>query len=148
MIIKNLISVQNFPAKKALGPGGSSSEFYQTSRRSAQRCTDSSGQNSSFYTCLFAGSVWNSKFPGDFMSNSISILAISFLYLWLELFPRPTPSLCVGALTPNKTVAGDGDFCCCLVTQLCLTLCIPMNCSTPCFPLHHHLLELAQTQVH
>ena len=30
----------------------------------------------------------------------------------------------------------------------CLTLCDPMDCSTPGFPVHHQLLELAQTQVH
>ena len=34
------------------------------------------------------------------------------------------------------------------VAQSCLTLCHPMNCSTPGFPVHHHLLELAQTHVH
>ena len=34
------------------------------------------------------------------------------------------------------------------VTQLCLILCDPMNCSTPGFPVHHQLLELTQTQVH
>ena len=28
------------------------------------------------------------------------------------------------------------------VAQLCLTLCNPMDCSTPGFPVHHHLLEL------
>ena len=39
-------------------------------------------------------------------------------------------------------------FCCCSVTKLCSTLCDPMNCSTPGFPVLPHLLELAQTQVH
>ena len=34
------------------------------------------------------------------------------------------------------------------VAQSCLTLCHPMNCSTPGFPVHHHFLELAQTHVH
>ena len=34
------------------------------------------------------------------------------------------------------------------VAQSCLTLCDPTNCSTPDFPLHHQLLELAQTHVH
>ena len=40
--------------------------------------------------------------------------------------------------------------CCCswLVTQLCPTFCDPMDCSTPSFPIHHHLPELAQTHVH
>ena len=34
------------------------------------------------------------------------------------------------------------------VAQSCPTLCDPMDCSTPGFPVHHQLLELAQTQVH
>ena len=37
---------------------------------------------------------------------------------------------------------------CGLVTQLCLTLCDPMDGSTPGFPVLHHLQELAQTHVH
>ena len=34
------------------------------------------------------------------------------------------------------------------VTQSCLTLCNPMNCSTPGLPVHHQLLEFTQTHVH
>ena len=34
------------------------------------------------------------------------------------------------------------------VAQLWPTLCDPMNHSTPGFPVHHHLLEFAQTHVH
>ena len=34
------------------------------------------------------------------------------------------------------------------VTQSCLTLCDPMDCSSPGFPVHHQLLELAQTHGH
>ena len=34
------------------------------------------------------------------------------------------------------------------VTQSCPTLCSPMNCSTPGFPVHHQLPKLAQTHVH
>ena len=34
------------------------------------------------------------------------------------------------------------------VAQLCLTLCGPMNRSTPGLPVHHQLLELAQIHVH
>ena len=34
------------------------------------------------------------------------------------------------------------------VTQLCLNPCDSMDCSTPGFPVHHQLLELAQTHVH
>ena len=35
-----------------------------------------------------------------------------------------------------------------LATQLCLTLCEPMNCSTPGLPVHHQLPESTQTHVH
>ena len=34
------------------------------------------------------------------------------------------------------------------VPQSCLTLCDPMDCSTPGFPVHRQFLELAQTHVH
>ena len=34
------------------------------------------------------------------------------------------------------------------VAQLCLTFCDPVNCGMPGFPVHHQLLELAQTHVH
>ena len=33
-------------------------------------------------------------------------------------------------------------------SQSCLTLCYPMDCSTPGLPIHHQLPELAQTHVH
>ena len=35
-----------------------------------------------------------------------------------------------------------------LVTQSCLTLCDPMDCSTPGLPVHHQLPEPTQTHVH
>ena len=34
------------------------------------------------------------------------------------------------------------------VTQSCLTLCSPMDCSMPGFLVHHQFLEFAQTHVH
>ena len=34
------------------------------------------------------------------------------------------------------------------VTQSCLTLCDPMNCSTPGLPVYHQLSEFTQTHVH
>ena len=39
-------------------------------------------------------------------------------------------------------------FCCCSVSQSCLTLCNPMDCSTPGLPVLHYLLEFGQTHVH
>ena len=37
---------------------------------------------------------------------------------------------------------------CSSVAQSCLTLCIPMDCNTSGYPVHHQLPELAQTHVH
>ena len=36
----------------------------------------------------------------------------------------------------------------CSVAQSCLTLCNPMDCSTPGFPVHHQFPEFTQTHVH
>ena len=37
---------------------------------------------------------------------------------------------------------------CSSVVQWCLTLCDPMDCSKPGFPVLHYLLEFDQTHVH
>ena len=50
-------------------------------------------------------------------------------------------------LTLPSTIL-SGSWCCCLVASLCLTLCDPMDCSTPGFPVPHHLLEFAQVCAH
>ena len=36
----------------------------------------------------------------------------------------------------------------CSVAKSCPTLCDPMNCSTPGFPVLHYVLEFTQTHVH
>ena len=52
------------------------------------------------------------------------------------------PTLTGGFFTTIKTRM------CCSVAQSCLTLCDPMNCSTPGLPVHHQLPEFTQTHVH
>ena len=48
----------------------------------------------------------------------------------------------------NNDLPTTAISCCCSsVTESCLTLCDPMDCSTPGFPVLHHLPELAQTHV-
>ena len=42
----------------------------------------------------------------------------------------------------------DLHGCCCSVAKWCLTLCDPMDSSTPGFLVPHQFLELAQTHVH
>ena len=38
-----------------------------------------------------------------------------------------------------------GLICCCSVARSCSTLCDPVDCSMPGFPVFHHLLEFSQT---
>ena len=47
----------------------------------------------------------------------------------------------------RKLCVGKGESCCSLA-QSCPTLCDPMDCSTPDFPVLHHLPEFAWTHVH
>ena len=59
-------------------------------------------------------------------------------------FKPRSPALQGGSLLPEPP--GKSEYSeCCLVAQLCPTLC---DCSMPGFPVFHHLLELAQTHVH
>ena len=51
----------------------------------------------------------------------------------------PDPGIKSGSLT---------CFYCCSVAESCLTLCDPMNCSTPGFPVLHYPSEFALTRVH
>ena len=44
----------------------------------------------------------------------------------------------------SNSIGGDG----CSVTQSFLTVCNPMNYSTPSFPVLHYLAEFAQIHVH
>ena len=40
------------------------------------------------------------------------------------------------------------SLCCCWVAKSCLTLCSPMDCSTPGLPVPHHLPKFTQVHVH
>ena len=53
----------------------------------------------------------------------------------------PLPLACLG---PGRACSHR----CCSLTQSCLTLCDPMDCSTPGFPVLHYLPEFAETHVH
>ena len=50
----------------------------------------------------------------------------------------------------KRNLSLDNFHCCwyCSATQSCATLCDPMDCSTPGFPVLHHLPQPAQTHVH
>ena len=52
------------------------------------------------------------------------------------------------SLLPKQTVKKDLSSQFSSVAQSCLTLCNPMDCSTPGLPVHHQLLEFTQTHAH
>ena len=67
------------------------------------------------------------------------------------LFPAPPPTHPLPPCTLSVIASDSGgtysvQFS--SVTQSCLTLCDPMNRSTPGLPVHHHLPEFTQTHVH
>ena len=55
--------------------------------------------------------------------------------------------LTAGAWKAQEGPASSRTFLSCSVTQACLTLCDPMDCSTPSFPVLRYLPEFAQTRV-
>ena len=86
--------------------------------------------------------AWN--FPGRNTGVGYNFL-LQGLFLTQGLNPRllhwqegPLP-----LAPPGKTSVHFSS-----VTQLCLTLCDPMDCSMPGLPVHHQLPDLAQTHVH
>ena len=88
------------------------------------------------------------ELPGRLVATQVNALEI-FLF-WLtnststNLFDRT--NLGYAQKFVHKTIYWSR--CYCLVTQSCLILCICMDCSTPGFPVLHHLPDFTQTHVH
>ena len=77
------------------------------------------------------------------MPSNHLILCCSFL-----LLPSVFPSIRVFSSELAGIIFKTCCCCSCSVAQSCPTLCDPMDCSSPGFPVHHQLLKLAQTYVH
>ena len=75
-------------------------------------------------------------------------VAICFTYGIVSF--HVTLSIYLPPSLPNSPVSMVCSLCRFLhpVIQSCPTLCDPMDCSMPGFPVHHQLPELAQTHVH
>ena len=84
-----------------------------------------------------------SKLPS--LSWTLALLfLIALFFLWLH-FSLCFPSCSHCRVGANYLVHHCGFS---SVIQSCPTLCDPMGCSTPGFPVHHQLPELTQTHVH
>ena len=98
--------------------------------------------------------------------SSLSLSAKKWAYIFLE--NSSSPPLRKGGPTPfTQEESGPQDesasadlpkktcilhsfrtyILCCLIAKSCLTLCDPIDCSTPGFPVLHYLWEFAQIRV-
>ena len=68
-----------------------------------------------------------------------SILHTFFIFFFFFLHRGPALKIV------RQDQSGIDSGACFLVAKLCLTLCDPMDCSMPGFPVLHCLLEFAQT---
>ena len=82
---------------------------------------------------LFMGLFWGSSLPKSVIFNTAKTLFPGIVLLKL------THKVNAFYFTTQHTYP---LCCCCSVAQSCLTLCIPMGCSTPGFPVFHHLPNL------
>ena len=97
--------------------------------------------------------------------NFVVTLKVEYgwFYQWMEGNKAQMKTLDKQAFCEFEKITSDGDsgigskegersspseFQFSSVAQLCPTLCNSMDCSTPVFPVHHHLPELTQTHVH
>ena len=105
---------------------------------------------------------WSSMTP-SFMHchTDWSICHTDWSTLWVLLFLHPFQFMPIGLMNKVDIMSGTQHFLplkflsdhlhsiqFSSVARSCLTLCHPMNHSTPGLPVHHQLLEFTQTHVH
>ena len=99
---------------------------------------------------LFFAVFWNSIQLGISFTFSLAISLLFFSQLFVNLFRQPSASSDNHVAFLHYSLFGLVLVItyCCSVAQSCPTLCDPVNCSMPGFPILHNLLEFAQTHVH
>ena len=87
------------------------------------------------FHCIFTWWAWSAS----------SLAFLSFFYPFINVIKfEGDISILPKLLLKRKTNSVQFSS----VTQSCLTLCDPMNCSTPGLPVHHQLPEFTQTHIH
>ena len=84
------------------------------------------------------GLLLASEIKQSFLSNNL-------IFYWLLSSKQPDPTL-LSIIVLEYGERSSVQFS--SVTQSCLTLCNPMDCSTAGLPVHHQLPEFTQTHVH
>ena len=75
-------------------------------------------------------------------------LANSYVLGKIKMFPFKNTSISKVLRNISKAIYSSIFTSCCWVTESCPTLCDPIDCSIPGFPVLHYLLEFVQTPVH
>ena len=100
---------------------------------------------------------WITTRVGIWSLDSFKFASKSLPMAWTHQCPSliaaPSFLICVKEVNSSSSVISEAEFQFCTpqfssFTQSCPTLCDPKDCSTRGFPVHHQLLELAQTHVH
>ena len=86
---------------------------------------------------------WNEKWT---LLSFLNLLAYWMQYFNSIMYVNSTYYICLHFDPKHDSWISSVQFS--SVTQSCLTLCDPMNCSAPGLPVHHQLPEFTQTHVH
>ena len=92
-----------------------------------------------------------SKTESGTLKKRIYVYVYIYIYIYMKFYTYVYEILKYGYIQlPNLSVLNklfnfyvSNSVCCCSVTKLCPTLCDPMDCSTPGFPVLHYLPEFA-----
>ena len=85
-----------------------------------------------------------------FRTKNVSMCSLTYVFKSLELTEHTEVSSVICGMPGlwKIILSIDRRHWVPVQSQSCLTLCNPMDCSTPGFPVHQQLSELAQTHVH
>ena len=108
-----------------------------------------------FLTSLLTGHLISEALTNQLTKNCNSLLHLGLLKIKFINTWNTICYICLLLLSRLECKLHEGKVCLLFplvsvssVPQSCLTLCDPMDCSTPGFLVHHQLPELAQTHVH
>ena len=93
---------------------------------------------------VYTNYLWNRAWRSSHDPWYSNTFWLDVKYLWNPTITWSPCTLSIATLNTKYICV----HCCCRVTKSYPTLCDPMDCSTPSFPLPHYLPEFAQTHVH
>ena len=118
-----------------------------------KRCTRLRWGPSQHISCLAIRNNPNAYQQENIKNNGIFMTEFYRAMTRNEILPHATTWINITNMRVIKRHHKKHKLCestcqCISVAQSCLTLCDPMDCCMPGFPVHHQLRELTQTPVH